>query len=141
MTPENEIGSMKKRMKNGDVIVSRLRSYLKEIALVEVPKEIDCVGSSEFIVLRPQSTDVYPEVLPVYLRSEPVQTILKWSQDGSNHPRFQEEELLAIKLPDRVIKLQGELRKLVRSGIEAHRDAQRLLAEAKAEVERMIEGK
>ncbi len=28
---------------------------------------------------------------------------------------------------------------MIRAGMEAHRDAQRLLAEAKAEVERMIE--
>jgi hypothetical protein len=139
VTPENEIGSIKKRMSNGDVIVSRLRSYLKEIALVEVPKGIECVGSSEFVVLRPQSAEVYAEALAVYLRSEPVQTILKWSQDGANHPRFQEEELLAIKMPDRVIKVQDEIRKTIRSGIQAHRDAQRLLAEAKAQVERMME--
>jgi len=141
MMPENEIGSIKKRMKNGDVIVSRLRSYLKEIALVEVSNDVEAVGSSEFVVLRPKSTEVCPEVLAAYLRSEPVQIILKWSQDGSNHPRFQEEELLAIKLPDRVLKLQGEIRRLIRAGIEAYRDAQRLLSEAKAEVERMIEMK
>lgn len=139
MIPENEIGSIKKRLRNGDVIVSRLRSYLKEIALVEVPKGVECVGSSEFIVLRPLSIEVYPEALAVYLRSDPVQTILKWSQDGSNHPRFQEDELLAIKLPDRVIKVQGEIRKLIRSGIQAYRTANDLLAEAKAEVERLIE--
>jgi hypothetical protein len=141
MTPENEIGSTKKRMTNGDVIVSRLRSYLKEIALVEVPKGVESVGSSEFIVLRSWSTEVYPEVLVVYLRSEPVQTILKWAQDGSNHPRFQEDELLSIKLPDRVIQVQDEIRKLIRSGIQAHRAANALLTEATVEVERMIEGK
>jgi type I restriction enzyme, S subunit len=138
--PENEIGSLKKRMKNGDVIISRLRSYLKEIALVEVPQEVACVGSSEFIVLRSLSQELYPEALNVYLRSEPAQTILKWSQDGSNHPRFQENELLAIKIPDQVLNLQDEIRGLLRSGIDAYRDAQRLLVEAKAAVEQLIEG-
>ena len=141
VTLENEIGSIKKRLRKGDVIVSRLRSYLKEIAVVEVPPEVQAVGSSEFIVIRPRSEVVCPEVLSAYLRSEPVQIILKWSQDGSNHPRFQEDELLTVKLPDRVIAVQDDVRKLVRSGIKAHREAQRLLAEAKAEVERLIEGK
>jgi len=138
---ENEIGSLKKRMQNGDVIVSRLRSYLKEIALVEVPKGIECVGSSEFVLLRAKSSEVYPEGLVVYLRSEPVQTILKWWQDGSNPPRFQHEELLAIKLPDVVIKEQDDILKLIRSVIHANQEVKRLLVVAKAEVERMIEGK
>lgn len=140
VTPEIEIGSIKKHIKHGDVIISRLRSYLKEIALVEIPDNTDAVGSSEFIVLRPRSIAVYPEVLIVYLRSELVQTILKWSQDGSNHPRFQEEELLSVILPDQVIKIQEEIRKLIQSGIQANRDAKQQLAEAKAEVERMVGG-
>lgn len=135
---EDEIGSIKKRISRSDVMVSRLRSYLREVALVDIPQNVGAVASSEFIVLRQRSEAVYPGALMVYLRSEPVQTILKWSQDGSNHPRFQEEELLAIKLPDRVIALQDDIRKLIQSGIVANRTAKRLLAEAKAEVERII---
>ena len=88
MIPENEIGSLKKWIRQGDVVISRLRSYLREIALVDVPKEVEALGSSEFIVLRQRSTRLCPEAMVVYLRSEPVQTILRWSQDGSNHPRF-----------------------------------------------------
>lgn len=79
-------------------------------------------------------------MLIVYLRSKPVQTILKWSQDGSNHPRFQEGELLVIRLPDQVLKLQDEIRHMVQSGIQANKDAKRLLAEAKSDVEKLIEG-
>lgn len=138
--PENEIGSLKKRIQKNDVVVSRLRSYLKEIAVVEVPDDVFAVGSSEFIVLRSSTKNVLPEALLVYLRSLPVQTILKWSQDGSNHPRFQEEELLAIKVPDKVLKIQDDIRKIIQEGIKAHQEAKRLLAEAKAEVERLIEG-
>jgi type I restriction enzyme S subunit len=137
---ENEIGSLKKRIQKDDVVVSRLRSYLKEIAIVEVPQNTPAVGSSEFIVLRSLSEKVLPEALLVYLRSAPVQTILKWSQDGSNHPRFQEDELLAIKLPDNVLKIQDDIRKMIREGIKAHKEAKRLLAEAKEEVEKLIEG-
>jgi restriction endonuclease S subunit len=140
MTPENEIGSIRKWLKRGDVIISRLRSYLKEIAYVNVPQSVDSVGSFEFIVLRQLRKDVHPELLIVYLRSKPVQTILKWSQDGSNHPRFNENELLAILLPDKTLKLQDEIRRMVQSGIQANKDAKRLMAEAVSEVERLIEG-
>lgn len=138
---ENEIGSLKKHLMKNDIVVSRLRSYLKEISIVEVPEGTTAVGSSEFIVLRYVSKKLFPEALLVYLRSAPVQTILKWSQDGSNHPRFQENELLAIKVPDKVLKIQADIRKMIQEGIKAHREAKRLLGEAKAEVERLIEGK
>ncbi len=138
--PENEIGSLKKRFQKNDVVVSRLRSYLKEIALIDISPNIAAVGSSEFIVLRSSSEKLLPEALMVYLRSLPVQTILKWSQDGSNHPRFQAEALLAIKVPDKILKIQGEIRKMIRAGISAHKEAKRLLAEAKQEVEKLIEG-
>lgn len=141
VVPENEIGSLKKRIKKNDIVVSRLRSYLKEIAIVEVPEGVPAVGSSEFIILRSASKELLPEALLVYLRSAPVQTILKWSQDGSNHPRFQENELLAINVPDKVLKIQADIRKMIQEGIKAHREAKRLLGEAKSEVERLIEGK
>jgi len=48
--------------------------------------------------------------------------------------------LSGIKVPDKVIEIQGKIRKLIRAGIQAHRIANALLEEAKAQVERMIEG-
>lgn len=133
-----ELGSAKKRFQRGDVVVSRLRSYLKEIAIVEASPVANCVGSSEFIVLRPKESEVSPELLVVYLRSSPVQKILKWCQDGSNHPRFKEEELLSIKLPDRVLAVQDEIKRIIRAAIQTYSDAKQLLEDAKRQVERMI---
>jgi len=95
-----EIGSVKKIMRDGDVVISRLRSYLKEIALVKTTSQIPMVGSSEFIVLRKtKDCTIDSQVVLVFLRSLAVQTILKYSQDGSNHPRFAEEVLLSIPMP------------------------------------------
>jgi len=136
----HELGSTKKRFKTGDVVVSRLRSYLKEIAVVATGDDTECVGSSEFIVLRPRGEVVSPELLLVYLRSPSVQTILKWCQDGSNHPRFKEDELLALKLPDRILRVQEDVKRLIREGIQARRDSRRLLEEAKRRVEQMVLG-
>lgn len=134
-----ELGSTKVRFKKNDVIVSRLRSYLKEIALVDTPETANCVGSSEFIVLRPQSEEVNPELLLVYLRSLPVQVILKWCQAGSNHPRFMEEDLLSIKLPEKLIRAQQQIKQTIRTAIEARRDSKRLLELTKRGVEIAIE--
>ncbi len=135
-----DLGSAKKRFQRGDVVVSRLRSYLKEVSIVETSPAANCVGSSEFIVLRPAKPDMSPELLVVYLRSPPVQKILKWCQDGSNHPRFKEEELLSIKLPDRILKVQEEVRLTIRAAIQSYSDAKQMLEGAKRRVEQMILG-
>lgn len=134
----NEMGSSKKRFQAGDVVVSRLRSYLKEIAVVRTSGTPQSVGSSEYIVLRTTGKGLSPETLMVYLRCPLVQTILKWSQDGSNHPRFTEEDLLAIPVPDKVLGVQKQIDGLVNKAIEARIEAARLLERAKRMVEEMI---
>lgn len=134
-----DLGSTKKRFRAGDVVVSRLRSYLGEIALVEVKPESKCVGSTEFIVLRPKSEAVTSEFLITYLRSAPVQKVLKWCQDGSNHPRFKQKEILDLPLPDHILRVADKVTELVRSGIKAHRESIGLLDEAKHRVEDLIE--
>ena len=76
----------------------------------------------------------------MYLRSKYVQTVLKWCQDGSNHPRFDEKELLRLRVPDAVRDHQDEISAKVRASIDARREARRLLDQAKAMVEKAILG-
>lgn len=134
-----DIGSMKKVLKDGDVAISRLRAYLREVAVVRTGGDIPSVGSSEFIVLRPQGTAISPETLMVFLRSAPVQTILKWCQDGSQHPRFSESDLLSIPVPDAVAQVSVQITKIVREGFTARHRARKLLEAAKRAVEIAIE--
>jgi len=134
-----DIGSMKKVLRDGDVAVSRLRAYLKEIAVVRTADDIPSVGSSEFIVLRPENDRISPETLMVFLRSIPVQTILKWCQDGSQHPRFSESDLLSIPVPDAVVDASAKITSLVLKGFAARRQAAALLDAAKRAVEVAIE--
>ncbi len=136
-----EIGSNKKTFKDGDVVISRLRAYLKEIAVVRINDEFPSVGSSEFIVLRlkKSKSDISPETLMVFLRSIPVQTILKWCQDGSQHPRFSEGDLLSITVPDAVVRVSKKITKSIQEGFAARHQARQLLEEAKRAVEIAIE--
>lgn len=138
-TAAAEIGSMKKVLRDGDVAVSRLRAYLKEIAVVRTGDDMPSVGSSEFIVLRLKDSAISPEALMVFLRSAPVQTILKWCQDGSQHPRFSEGDLLSIPVPDAVAAASGEVTSIVQQGFAARRRARQLLDAAKRAVEIAIE--
>lgn len=138
----SEIGSTKKQFQNGDVVISRLRSYLREIAIVRTTDDVPAMGSSEFIVLRPHvggNTQLSPELLSTYLRSQPVQTILKWCVDGSQHPRFSESDLLSIPVPEVIHASAGEIGSLVGSAEHARRQARALLEAAKRAVEIAIE--
>jgi hypothetical protein len=145
--PAIDVGSMKKKFQSGDVVISRLRSYLREIALVRTPSDIPAIGSSEFIVLRAHKAakgakpnSLSPETMLIYLRSLPVQTILRWSQDGSQHPRFNEADLLAIPVPDTLMKISKRVDALVNQALNDRKESAGLIEEAKAEVERLVLG-
>lgn len=126
-------------VEKGDLVVSRLRSYLREIAVVLDGGETLMVASTEFIVLRPKADSMRVEALLVYLRSTLPQLIFKWSQDGSNHPRFGEKELLNLRIPDIVVAQQNVLVEMLQSSIQSRRRAAELLDAAKRAVEIAIE--
>jgi hypothetical protein len=136
-----EIGSIKKTLQDGDVAISRLRAYLKEVAVVRTGDDIPSVGSSEFIVLRPKAGQAHisPETFMVFLRATPAQTILKWCQDGSQHPRFSERDLLSIPVPDAVAGVSDQITTIVQDGFAARHKARQLLEAAKRAVEIAIE--
>ncbi|MHB8927069.1 MAG: restriction endonuclease subunit S [Bacillota bacterium] len=134
----DEVDSAKVKLRPGDLVVSRLRSYLKEIAVVTDTGNIPMVGSTEFIVLRSKAHSVSPEVLGVYLRSPYVQTVLRWCQDGSNHPRFDQKELLSLRIPDAVLGVQDAIDDCIQTSIAAHRESRRRLNQAKKTVEDAI---
>lgn len=134
------IASAKKVIRAGDLVVSRLRSYLKEIALVQPGGDVPMVASTEFIVLRPRQPDGLPvEALMIFLRSALPQVVFKWSQDGSNHPRFDEKELLRLPVPRMLIQQANECVTAVRSVISKRVRASRLLDTAKRAVEIAID--
>lgn len=134
-----EIASTKKRIQKGDIVVSRLRSYLKEIAVVQADSKEPLVCSTEFIVLRPKAGAIPVEALLVFLRSTLPQLIFQWSQDGSNHPRFDEKELLNLHVPDTVSTISKELSDSVNAATSARQRAKELLEAAKRAVEIAIE--
>lgn len=136
-----EIDSPKKRFADGDLAVSRLRSYLREIAVVRVTDAVPAIGSSEFFVLRrrPEARPISAEAMMIYLRAGPVQTVLKWCQDGSQHPRFAERDLMAIPLPDVVVETNDAMTKQVREALTQRARSLTLLAAARRAVEIAIE--
>lgn len=95
----DEVGSTKKIIRKDDVLISRLRPYLKEVTFVGF-NYIQKLASTEFIVLRKKKDSEFPsQVLFTFLITDAVQKILFWSQGGTEHPRFSEDLLMNLKLP------------------------------------------
>ena len=138
--PIHEVGSSKKRLADGDLVVSRLRSYLKQIAIVANGSDIPALGSTEFIVLRPLGSEISPQCLMAFLRSPQVQTVLEWSQDGSNHPRFDDSVLTSIPLPSQLFDLDSVIQELVDDIIRLRRLAHDEVARATDYVEHACGG-
>jgi hypothetical protein len=129
-----EIGTAKRALQPGDVIISRLRPYLRQIAFVD-PALFDhadhVVASTEFFVLR-RSGQLDPAALVPYLLSPPVQTALAHAQEGGHHPRFGRDALKALAVPawagDEADALADEVRTLSTARLRAARRLTELAA-------------
>jgi hypothetical protein len=141
--PPATMGSVKRRVQAGDVIISRLRPYLRQVALVDealfrlCPGGNAVVASTEFFVLRGRAGFDAAGLVP-FLLSERVQASLSAGQEGGHHPRFRKELLLSLPLPEgvarkvnRTAQRMHRLASAVRSSLFASRS---LVAEAEAEM-------
>lgn len=132
-----ELISTKKVARPNDIIISRLRSYLQELCFVPQRSKNSYLLSTEFIVLRSHIGNSGAWLLP-FLLSKQVQTVLHWSQTGSNHPRFAVYTLMNIPVPDQILSLRERLSRIVESGVQQFEQSQLLYPEAEAELlERM----
>ncbi len=99
------IGSAKKVLRAGDVVISRLRPYLQQVAYLDeafwsdVPPGAVVVCSTEFYILRSLDSDSVAFLVP-FLLSGPVQAILAAAQEGGHHPRFNLMTLLDLAVPN-----------------------------------------
>lgn len=129
VTSSEEIGSTKKIFLQNDVLISRLRPYLKEVSFIGFNGKLK-LASTEFIVLRQKRKTYCPETLFAYLISEEVQNILIWSITGTEHPRFNEDYFLKLSLPDFSERTQKEIKKLVQSAWKIFLDSLEFYSQA-----------
>jgi hypothetical protein len=105
--PPASMRSAKRRVQAGDVIISRLRPYLHQVALIDEalfrlsPGGNSVVASTEFFVLRSRAGFDAAGLVP-FLLSERVQAALAAGQEGGHHPRFCKELLQSLPVPERV---------------------------------------
>jgi restriction endonuclease S subunit len=116
---------------DGDFIISRLRSYLKECAVVKACEDQQ-VFSTEYLVYRPKTNDISSNTLLSYCLTERVQTILNCSQYGTEHPRFYEFVFNELPLPKCLFTLNNNINNLFKVAYEKRNKSKSLFNKAEA---------
>jgi hypothetical protein len=123
-----QLGSAKKTVRPGDVIISRLRPYLRQVAFVDrrVPHaaKATIVCSTEFYVLRSKDRRSIAFLVPFFL-CERVQEVLAAAQEGGHHPRFSEATLMALAVPESLLETRDVVSRTVESVVRSYRDAEK----------------
>ncbi len=123
--PVRDIGSAKKVIDTGDLIISRLRPYLRQVAFVDAKvghraDHVLLLCSTEFFVLQPMDEHPIAFLVP-FLLCGPVQKVLAASQEGGHHPRFNESALLELPVPLRLLEERDRVSKAVEDSIALFR--------------------
>lgn len=127
-SPE-QLNSNKKILKPGDVIISRLRPYLRQVAYVDVDSDMHVCASTEFYVLRSRNNESITFLVP-FLLSEVAQSVFANSVEGSQHPRFKEEDILNLVIPSQLFDEREKISQNVSTAIHQYREYERSLAKA-----------
>lgn len=126
--------SAKKRAMAGDLVISRLRPYLRQIALVH-DGAIAIAGarplalSTEFYVLAPRDPDGDLAFLVPFLLGDEAQAALEGAQEGGHHPRVPRSTLLAMRVPRALMKARARTSRAIADALgDAYRVSSRLRA-------------
>ena len=121
--------SAKKRVRPGDLLVSRLRPYLRQIAFAHPAAMAACgdrvvACSTEFYVLAPIDAGVPSDAaslayLVPWLLAAPAQAILAAGQEGGHHPRVPRETLLAMRVPKGIVARRSAVSADVEAALKA----------------------
>jgi restriction endonuclease S subunit len=129
-------------LKTGDVLFTRKGTF-GNAAVVRKGQE-HVIISSEIMLLRLQKNldfAVLPDYLALFLNSKLGYMQVERRVHGVAYYSISQPDLAKVQIVLVPLSLQERVVKLVQDSLAAESDAQRLLAEAKAEVERLIEGK
>jgi len=128
LVTRDNIGSAKKRLQPDDVIVSRLRPYLRQVAYVDPGlfnvdgEPMDLLCSTEFFVLRSKGESI--AFLVPYLLSDSVQRVLAVAQEGGHHPRFNQATLKRLIVPDSIYRQRNAMSERVLQAVALHRESE-----------------
>ena len=120
-----KLKSAKKVAQAGDLVISRLRSYLEEMGIVE-ENERQQLFSSEFLVFRAKTDRISTSTLFAFCMTESVQLILQRSQYGTQHPRFYNFILENLPLPDSLFSIDKQVKTIIQTAHQKRAQARQL---------------
>ncbi|RLE65645.1 MAG: hypothetical protein DRJ38_03355 [Thermoprotei archaeon] len=127
-------------LRAGDIVISSVRTYRGAIAII--PPELDkSIGSTGFIVIKPNTELINAETLWLMLRSDVC--ILQMSRllAGGLYPAIVGNEILKIKVPVPPKDAQKKIAIEVSKILEWNAKSRKLNMKATQKVEHIIEGK
>jgi len=127
----NSIQSHKKTAKKNDFVISRLRSYLQEMAIVE-NRNKEQVFSTEFLIFRSNDQSLSTYSLFSLCMTKHVQTILKRGQYGTGHPRFYDFLLTRLPIPNSVKLIDGQISDIIKVALSTRKQAKGSYAKAES---------
>jgi len=126
----NILRSTKKLAIEGDFVISRLRSYLKEMAVVQKSSKTQ-VFSTEYLVYRKINPNILStNTLLAYCLTNEVQTILNCSQYGTEHPRFYEFVLNRLPIPDSLLSINDKIDRIFGIAYSVREQSRQIYAQA-----------
>lgn len=118
------IKSRSKRFNKNDILFGRLRPTLNKVYLADEPVEKG-ICSNEFIVLKPDTTQVSPQFFRTLLSSTFVQKHVGRLQTGSALPRLNVKGFLNIEVPipplEEQVICEGQIKKFLNEFGEAYK--------------------
>lgn len=116
--------SAKKAAHLGDLLVSRLRTCLRQIALVH-PDAFEgpvrpLALSTEFYVLTPRREGDDLAFLLPFLLGDEAQAALAAAQEGGHHPRVPPASLFALRVPRTLVQRRAVVARDVRRALAGH---------------------
>lgn len=129
------------KFKKGDILFGRMRPYLNKVWIAE----FDGVCTGEAVVFRPNLQKVNTTFLHTLLLSQITLQQVVPLQSGTSLPRVSPSNILNIKLPipkdvHRQEEISQEITRRRTQAAQLRREAESVVAEAKARVERLILG-
>ena len=131
----SSLRSAKKRIQPDQIIISRLRPYLRQVAWIDPglrggeSQSVELLCSTEFFVLG-SADDTSIAFLVPFLLSPHIQSILAASQEGGHHPRFNERTLRSLPVPKQLIKHRSALSEQVELAVNKAREAYRIIQDS-----------
>ena len=137
----SSIRSAKKRIRPHQVLISRLRPYLRQVAWVDVglgaanAQNTELLCSTEFFVLDSADGTSIAFLVP-FLLSPQIQSILAASQEGGHHPRFSERTLKSLPVPKHLIERRAVISAQMEQAVNQARKAYRMIQESMEAVDK-----